>query len=205
MEQGKLDKLKSKIIADAEDEASKIVEGAKAEAGRILDEARAEASKIRQAFDAKAKEEAAEHVRRRVSLRELEARKAILAEKGRAIDEVFDRALETLRRRDREGGYGITRRLLLLAVETGDEEVIIDAEDRKALPPDYLEKLNEELRQQGKRGELKFSEANRSIKGGFILKRGRSESNSTFDTLLSMVRDDLETEISQILFGGREA
>ena len=205
MEQGKLEKLKRKIIADAESEASKIIEEAKSEASRILDEAKAEASRIKEEFETKAREEAAEHVRRQISLRELEARKAILGEKGKALDEVFEKALEELRRKDRESGYGITWRLLLEAVETGDEEIIIDAEDRKALPPDYLDRLNEELRRQAKRGELKLSEDSRAIRGGFILKRGRSESNSTFDTLLGMVRDDLETEVSQILFGDRKA
>ncbi len=203
MEQGKLDKLKRKIIADAESEASKIIEEGKSEASRILEEAKTEAERIRQEFEARAKEEASEYVRRQVSLRELEARKAVLAEKGKVIDEVFARALESLRQKDRESGYGITWKLLLSAVEAGDEEIILDAEDRKALPPDFLDRLNGELKRQGKRGEVKLCEDSHSIKGGFILKRARSESNSTFDTLLGMVRDEIETEISQVLFGGK--
>lgn len=201
MEQGKLDKLRRKIIGDAEAEAGKIIEEGEGEAKSILEEARAQASKIKEEFQAKAKDEAAEYVRRQVSLRELEARKAILSKKGKIIDEVFAKALDSLREQDRQSGYSITSKLLLSAVETGDEEIILDAEDRKALPPDFVDRINEELRRQGKRGEVKLSQENRSINGGFILKRARSETNSTFDTLLAMLRDDIETEISHILFG----
>jgi V/A-type H+-transporting ATPase subunit E len=205
MEQGKVTKLRQKIIEDAEAEARTIVDEGAAEAKSILDGARAEADRIAADFKARAIAEAAEHVRRQVSLRELEARKAILTEKGRVIDQVFDQVLEELRRRDREGGHALTRDLLLKAIEVGDEEIITSPEDRESIGKAFIKDLNAELAKTGRRGEVTLSDETRDIKGGFILRRGRAETNSTFETLLSMLRDDVETEVAELLFGeGKE-
>jgi V/A-type H+-transporting ATPase subunit E len=66
----------------------------------------------------------------------------------------------------------------------------------------FVEGLNRELVKAGKRGEVKLSSDTRDISGGFILRRGRAETNGSFDTLLAMLRDEIETEIAEILFGG---
>jgi V/A-type H+-transporting ATPase subunit E len=202
MNGGKAEKLKQKIVSDAEAEARKTVEEGEDQAGRIRKEARAEAARIASEASAKAKAQAEEHIRRQISLRELEARKAILAEKGKLIDEVFDGALRELKERDKKSGYSITRDLLLKAIEVGDEEIILSPEDRQNIDSAFIDNLNASLREAGKRGEVAVSSETRNIDGGFILRRGRAETNSSFGTLLAMLRDDIETEVAGILFGG---
>jgi V/A-type H+-transporting ATPase subunit E len=204
MEQGKVAKLKQKIIDDAEAEAREILEQANAEAKAIRDEAEAEARRIEDEAKAKADAEAKEHIRRQVSLGELEARKAVLAEKGKVLEEVFNRALDDLKRRDREGGYALTKKLMLKAVEHGDEEVIISPEDRSAVGEALVRDINSKLKSDGRRAEITLSEETRDIRGGFILRRGRAETNSSHETLLAMLRDEVETEIAKILFGDNE-
>ena len=202
MESGKAEKLRQKIIADAEAEAGRIVEEGRTQAGKIKAEADAEIARIASDFGQKAKAQAEEYIRRQISLRELEARKAVLTEKGNLIDEVFAKALEELRQRDRKGGYSLTRELLLGAVEVGDEEIVLSPEDKSAIGGTFVEDLNKELRKAGKRGEVKIASDTRDISGGFVLRRGRAETNGSFDTLLAMLRDEIETEIAEILFGG---
>jgi V/A-type H+-transporting ATPase subunit E len=201
MEQGKASRLKQKIISDAEAEAEKILTEGADEAEAVLGTARAEAAKITSDFEARAEAEAKEHVRRQVSLRELEARKSVLSEKGKMIDQVFEKVLEELVRQDRDGGHALTRDLLLKAIEVGDEEIIVSGEDRKAISKAFLEGLNKQLTASGRRGEVALSEETRQIRGGFVLRRGRREVNATFETLLSMLRDDVETEVADLLFG----
>jgi V/A-type H+-transporting ATPase subunit E len=207
MELGKVEKLRQKIIGDAEGEAAKIVREGEAQAREIIEDAKAQIEKIVSDFEAKAKAEAKEHIRRQVSLRELEAKKAILAEKGKVIDQVFDRVLEELRRRDREGGYALTRELLLKAIDVGDEKIIVSPEDSKAIGSSFLKDLNKQIKAMGKSGGVTLSEETRDVKGGFILVRGRREINSRFETILSMIRDEVETEVAGILFrdGGASA
>ena len=202
MESGKAEKLRQKIIADAEAEAGKIIDEGRAEAGKVKADADAEVARIGSEFGQKAKAQAAEYIRRQISLRELEARKSVLTEKGNLIDEVFAKALEELRRRDRGGGYALTRELLLGAIEVGDEEIILSPDDRSAIGGSFVEGLNKELLKAGKRGEVKISQDTRDINGGFILRRGRVDTNGSFDTLLAVLRDEIETEIAGILFGG---
>jgi vacuolar-type H+-ATPase subunit E/Vma4 len=139
MEQGKAARLRQKITGDAEAEASKIIEEGTAEAKAILDAAQDEADRITSDFKTKAEAEAKEYVRRQVSLRELEARKAVLTEKGKVIDQVFDQVLDELRRRDRDGGYSLTRDLLLKAIEVGDEEIIVSPEDKGSIDRSFLQ------------------------------------------------------------------
>jgi V/A-type H+-transporting ATPase subunit E len=117
------------------------------------------------------------------------------------IDEVYEQALEELRRRDREGGYALTRDLLFKAIESGDEEIIVSPDDRQAITPAFLESINGELRKAGKRAEVKLAEDTREIRGGFILRRGQVETNSSYETLLAMLRDEVETEVAAVLFG----
>ena len=198
---GKAEKLKQKILSDGEAEARKILQEGEAEAGLIRDEAQAEADKAASQYHAKADADAAEHIRRQTSLRELEARKAVLAEKGRLIEEVFDKVLKSLREKDRAGGYGLTRDLLLKEIETGTEEIIVAPDDRKAIDKAFIDGINAEILKAGKKGEITLSDETKDIRGGFILRRGRVELNSSFDTLLTMLRDDVETEVSTILFG----
>jgi len=202
MESGRAEKLRQKIIADAEAEAGKIVEEGRARAGKIKSDTDAEVARIASEFAQKAKAQAAEYIRRQISLRELEARKAILAEKGNLIDEVFSKALEELSQRDRKGGYALTRKLLLGAIEVGDEEIILSPEDKSSLGGSFVEDLNKELVKAGKRGEVKVAADTRDISGGFILRRGRAETNGSFNTLLATLRDEMETEVAEILFGG---
>jgi V/A-type H+-transporting ATPase subunit E len=201
MEQGKVAKLRQKIIRDAEAEAHQVVEEGEAQAKTLHEEAQAEADRIAAESRAQGEGDAKEYVRRQISLRELEARKAILGEKGEVIEEVFAQALEDLRLKDRECGYKLTRDLLLKAIESGDEEIILSVEDRKAIGSSFVTNLNKEIGRTGKRAEVTLSEETRDIKGGFVLRRGKVEINSRFDTLLSMLRDDVEIEIANILFG----
>ncbi len=202
MESGKAGKLRQKILSDAEADAGKIVEEGRNQAGKIKAEADAEVARIASEFGRKARAQAEEYIRRQISLGELEARKAILAEKGNLIDDVFAKALEELRKRDRSGGYALTRKLMLGAIEVGDEEIVLSPEYRSAIGGSFVEDLNKELVKAGKRGEVKISSETRNINGGFILRRGRVDTNGSFDTLLAMLRDEIETEIAEILFGG---
>lgn len=202
MESGKAGKLRQKILTDAEAEAGKIVGEGRNQVGKIKAEADAEVARIASEFGRKAETQAEEYIRRQISLRELEARKAVLTEKGNLIDEVFAKALEELRQRDREGGYALTRKLLLGAIEVGDEEIILSPDYRSAIGGSFVEDLNKELVKAGKHGEVKISSDTRNITGGFILRRGRAETNGSFDTLLAMLRDEIDTEVAGILFGG---
>jgi V/A-type H+-transporting ATPase subunit E len=200
MEQGKAKKLRDRILQDAGDETLEIVREGEAEAAGITDEARARAAEITGRAEKRSVDEAREHIRRQISIRELDARKALLAEKGKFMDEAFEKAVDAVKRKDVESGYALTRSLLLKEIKTGDEEIILSPEDKKAAGPSFLADLNKELKSKGLKGEVAFADETHSAKGGFILKSGRKEINATYEAMLEMIRDDAEIEVSDVLF-----
>jgi V/A-type H+-transporting ATPase subunit E len=200
MEQGKVQRLRNRIIKDAEEEARKVIAEGEAEAMKITGEARAQAEEITKRAGGRAADEAKEHIRRQISIRELDARKAVLGEKGKLMDEVFEKAWEELRREDVEGGYALTKSLLLKVIETGNEEIVLSPEDKKRISTSFLAGLNKELKGKGLKGEVKVAEDTRPMKGGFVLRSGRRETNVTFESMLAVMRDEVELEISNALF-----
>jgi V/A-type H+-transporting ATPase subunit E len=200
MEQGKVQRLRDRIIKDAEEEARNIVAEGEAEAERIADEARGRAAEVTERARGRAESEAREHIRRQISIRELDARKAVLGEKGKLMDQAFEKAMESLRRKDVGGGYALTKSLLLKAIETGDEEIVLSPEDKKGINESFLAGLNKELKSKGLKGKVKVADDTRPMKGGFILRSGRKEINATFESMLAMMRDETELEISDALF-----
>jgi V/A-type H+-transporting ATPase subunit E len=203
MEQGKAHRLRERIIKDAEEEAGRIVAEGRAEAESVKADANAEVEETARRAQARAADEAKEYVRRQISIRELEARKAVLAEKGRFMDEAFSKAIEELRRKDVEGGYSLTKTLLLRLIATGDEEIVVSPEDKENLGGAFLSDLNRQLKEKGLKGEVKIAADTQHMKGGFILRSGRKETNVTFESMLDSIRDDAEIEIAGVLF--REA
>jgi len=200
MEQGKAQKLRERIIKDAEEEARKIVAEGRAEADAITGDAREKAAEITKRAEARAADEAKEHIRRQISIRELDARKAILGEKGTFMDQVFEKAMMELRRKDVESGYSLTRSLLLKVIDTGEEEIVLSPEDKKGISTGFLAGLNKELEGKGLKGNVKIADDTRPMKGGFILRSGRKETNVSFEAMIDEMRDEAELEISNVLF-----
>ena len=122
----------------------------------------------------------------------------LLAEKRKILDEVFELARRQLKSLpDDEHGKLITK-LMLGAVETGDEEVILDKNENR-IDQQFINMVNQQLCS-SKKGNLRLSEEEQDIEGGFILRRGRIKTNVSFDVLLDRARKELEIELAKELF-----
>ena len=89
-------------------------------------------------------------------------------------------------------------KLMHEAVETGDEEVITDANDNR-IDHKFIKNINRELGP-GFKGNLRLSEQKEAIGAGFILKRGNIMNNASLDVLISQARKDMEIELAKALF-----
>ncbi len=90
---------------------------------------------------------------------------------------------------------------MLLESAQGYEEVIFSAADEERLDQSLIHQVNKELKEQGKRGELRLSAERGQFDGGFILRSGGMEINNTFGAILRMSRNHLEARLAEILFG----
>jgi V/A-type H+-transporting ATPase subunit E len=188
-----------KILADAQAEAERIT--GEAEEKESLEQAKLtsqlqEYKRQTEILADRAGKDEKSHI---LAAARMEIAGELLAEKRKILDEVFELARRQLKSLpDDEYGKLITR-LMLGAVETGDEEVILDKNENR-IDQQFINMVNQQLCS-SKKGNLRLSEEEQDIEGGFILRRGRIKTNVSFDVLLDRARKELEIELAKELFG----
>ncbi len=187
----------SKIRADADEAGRGILAEAKRDADAVLARAREKAEAERARLRARAKQRSDEEKNRIVTLAKLAARRDLLAEKQDLIGRVFDETRKSIAAMPADEYGRFIKRLLKRTVETGDEEVIVGEGERR-IDQKLLDEVSAEF---GKPGGLRLSGERRAIDGGFILRRGKTETNCALDTIIRDARERLETDVAGILFG----
>lgn len=194
------EKLKEKILSEAGGEADQLLNAAKQRAAQAVARGEQQAETKRTALREQARLQAEERRRRARTIAGLEARKAILAAKEEMIEETFSKALARLQRLPAKDYQEIILPMLLAAAQSGNEEIIISPDDYERFTPEFLAKVNKELASRGKQGNLKLAAETRHLQGGFVLRAGELEINSSFEALLRMQREQLEPEVAAALF-----
>jgi V/A-type H+-transporting ATPase subunit E len=189
-----IEEIKKKIIEDAQEEKKKILGEARKKASQMVEEGKRAAEKTREEIISGAQKEAEMEKSRIIIIENLESRKKVLSAKQEVIQQVFIRAMHVLSNLD---DYQELMENLICAVAKGGEEIILSPEDKEQLNKDFFHKVNARL------GDpLKISEETRNITGGFILKTGDIEINESFDEKIETLRDNMESQIAQIVFSG---
>ena len=181
---------------------------AKAQADAILAQAEARCAEIREGYEQQAKQAYAERIRAGVKanqdrldsmerLAKMEGRKAVLALKQDMVAESFDRACDQLVNLPAAEYGTFLAKLAVKASVTHDEEVVLNARDRKALGDKVIEAANKALGG----GKLTLSRETGNFKGGLILRRGSIEANCTAELLVDLCREEMAAELAGVLFG----
>jgi V/A-type H+-transporting ATPase subunit E len=188
-----------KILADARAEAEKIKKQARekeaVEQAKLKEQLR-EFDKQTQAIAQKAGEDKKAHL---LAAARMDIARQLLAEKRKILDEVFAQARQHLENLSDEQYCKLMTKLMLKAVESGDEEVIIDNEEKR-IDQKFIKNINQQLAP-GRKGNLRLSEDRDNIEAGFILKRGKIKNNVSVEVLLAQARRELEIELAKELFG----
>lgn len=187
-----------KILADAQAEAKKIkkqTEAKESQEQAKLDKQLEEYKKQTGILAKKAGEDEESHI---LAAARMDIAKQLLAEKRKILEEVFEQARKKVQEMPEQEYRNLCTKLLLEAVETGDEEVILDKKDKR-IDQEFIDRVNKQLSSKGK-GELKISDQKLDIGGGFILKRGQIKTNVSLDVLLEQARKELEIDLAKELF-----
>lgn len=195
-----IEEILSRIKRDAEKEVARIEEEARKEI-QAVEGAGEQRFRDLEEWAREERERSVEEARKRVRIQlEASRNRALLEEKQILIEEAFKKALGEVCRRDKEGYLALIERLLLQASSGGEEEVIIAPEDEKFITEGFLKNVSKKLAAEGRPAQLILSPERRAIKGGFILRKGRKETNATVESLLHAKRDDLEKGVAERLF-----
>lgn len=180
-----LDNLIQKIKLDAQSQAEEMQKEADKKKEEIVN------GQVKLALEEKAKmiekaEKEAEIVKSRIlSNADLRVRDEMLKAKQEVIDKVFLLAKERLMNLDDKEYAEFVKNQISTLDLTGEESIIVP-NNRKNLINDLG--LN-----------LKVSEEE-TIDSGFTLVNNKVRLNFSFETLIDFFREDLETEIAQVLF-----
>jgi V/A-type H+-transporting ATPase subunit E len=187
-----------KILSDANAEAKKIAKQAKEKAAADqaqLDEQLDKYKKQTETLAKKAGEDEKSHI---LAAARMDIAKQLLAEKRKILDEVFEQARKQLKELPDEQYRKLCAKLILEAVETGDEEVVIDTNEKR-IDQEFIKKVNRELGP-GYKGNLRLSDEKQELGAGFILRRDKIKTNVSINVLLEQARKELEIELAKELF-----
>jgi V/A-type H+-transporting ATPase subunit E len=188
-----------KILADAKAEAEKIKKQAKekeaVEQAKLKEQLR-EFDEQTQAIAKKAGEDKKAHL---LAAARMDIARQLLVEKRKILDEAFAQARQHLENLSDEQYCKLMAKLMLQAVESGDEEVIINNEEKR-IDQKFIKNINQQLAP-GRKGNLRLSDERANLGRGFILKRGKIKNNVSVEVLLAQARRELEIELAKELFG----
>ncbi|NLV35061.1 MAG: V-type ATP synthase subunit E [Clostridiaceae bacterium] len=194
------EKILEKIIQDAKARALAIEEQAGQEAGAIMDQASQEAGLKRAELLERAQADGAQSYKRLIAVAGLEGRKELLRAKQDVIDTAFARALDKVCGLPDSEYQKLLEDLIADAVDKDGGEILLSEKDAKRLDSKFISNINQRLRASGKGGSVKLSSRYINTAGGFVLKIGDMEINSTFEILFGMLRTELENEVVKMLF-----
>jgi len=179
--------LIDKILADANAQADEVRKTAKSEADSVLTAAQAKAVKEKAAADKITAIEAQKAAAKELSAADMEAKKLILAEKQKCIDEVMSEARKRLASLTPDE-YRVIVLDMIKNADCSASEIIFSAKDKAALGKD-VEKMG-----------LKVSDECRDIDGGFVVKKGDIEYNYSFDSIIAVEREEIQQLAAGLLF-----
>ena len=195
-----IDKITSRIIADAEAECRDV----KRESDERCAAVRAENEKRAQDEYWRLVREGVKDTEQRVQRMDrtarLEAKKSVLNMKQEAVSRAFDLAKDKIAELPERDYVAFLAREAAGAAITGQEEVIFCERDHKSVGAKAVKAANELLAAKGMPGLLTLSDATRDMAGGLMLKQADIEVNCTVDTLLDLTRDELAARVADVLF-----
>lgn len=188
-----------KILFDAKEEAKAIKAEAQKEKKKILAEAKKEAEKLKDELVREGKRKVELEAEGLIREKKIGLNKKRLKFKRQKLEKVFEAALKKLISLPEEEKKKIVYSMILRLAE-GGEEVIFALNERQIYEGVFLEQLNQELKKSGKE-PLRLSDEERDLKGGFILKKGHSETNASFEVFFKFLTDKHVQKVALVLFG----
>lgn len=193
-----LEKIRDRILREAEEAAAEKMHEAEDKASEIKSEAVREADQIAKDVQAKAETEIKAYSERVDSSIDLEHRTRILAAKQEIIGDVIDEAKKRILGLSDREYFDLLLKLMEKNIREGEGVIYFSEEDHDRIPSGFSFEVQELAKKHG--GELSISTECRKIGPGFVLSYGGIEENCTFDALFAEKKDDLTDIVQTILF-----
>ena len=195
-----IDKITSRIIADAEAECAAVKKESDERVAAIREENERRAQEEYLRLVREGVKDTEQRVQRLDRTARLEAKKSILNMKQETVSRAFELAKGKIAELPERDYVAFLAREASAAAVSGQEEVIFCERDRKSVGAKAVKAANELLAAKGMPGMLTLSDTTREFSGGLMLKQGDIEVNCTVDTLLDLARGELAARVAEVLF-----
>jgi len=196
-----VENIVKKIESDAEGERKVLRDKVSLEIKQIQGQAKNQAEKEKENILKHAKEQAEKNTNKAIVSANLECRIKSLKVKQDIISACFEKVYDETLKSPSSDYLELMEGKLLKLVEIGDEKVIFGDLHREKLNNDFLNKINKKLVLKGRKGKLCTSNTSRSLKSGFVLIKGKQETNASLEQLIKTLKHKLLIEINNVLFG----
>ena len=197
-----IDKITSRILADAEAECAAVRSESDERCAAIKADAEKKAQEEYWRLVREGVKDTEQRVQRMDRTARLEAKKSVLNMKQEVVSKAFELAKQKIAELPERDYVGFLAREASAAAITGQEEVIFCERDRRSVGSKAVRAANDMLAARGLPGMLTLSDSTREMAGGLVLRQGDIEVNCTVDTLLELSRGELAASVAEVLFEG---
>lgn len=194
-----LDKMKARILEEAQNTAREIIDKAKTDADTAVQAAResteAEAVKILE----RARRDAADYGMRVDSSMDMQRKQAILAAKQEVIGGVLEAAYDAVMNLDDAKYFEMLEKLLEKHALPEAGVICFSAKDLGRMPAGFPDKIKKIAASKG--GSLTVSEKPEKMDGGFLLVYGGIEENCTISAVFASRKEEMSDQVNRLLFG----
>jgi V/A-type H+-transporting ATPase subunit E len=186
-----MEKVSKKILDDAKKKALEIRKKGEQKADELREKLKEELSRIEKEIDEEIKEKRERERERLIGMKSREMRMRILKLKRELIEELFSDVIDKIIKR--KDYLGIIENFMEKVVDKTGEVIIGDNEER--INRRFINEIN------GKKGwNLTIAKERYPLRGGFILRQGKTEINLSIDALIEEKRDELEIELAKLIW-----
>ena len=193
-----LDKMKARILEEAQQSAAEILDKAEKDSEAVLASAREAAERRAAKIGKQAEREAAEYEKRAEASMDMRRKQAHLKTKQEVIREVIQTAYEKVLNLDAEAYFSLLGKMLDKYVLPGEGVICFSKRDLERMPGEFEGKIKTAAAAKGV--SLVLSQKPAEIDGGFLLVYGGMEENCGIKAVFDSVKDELSDQVNRLLF-----
>lgn len=193
-----IENITREILQEAEESAASELQEARAKAEEVVEKAREGANELSKKAHVKADADAKAFVERAKAEAESYSKRAVLLAKSEIIKSVLSKAKEKFLSAAPADYFAKLLSLIEKSAMKGDGEIILSQSDKARIPSDFAAKADAAAKKAG--GSLKLSSETADISGGFILRYGGIDINSSVDAIMNDRETEFEDAIRQTLW-----
>ena len=193
-----IEKITSAILADADKESAGIISAAEESAKKLIDKASQDCDSFLAAANDRLDKKLVGENKKTVSQCEQAERLILLETKQEIIDSMIVKAKAKLLILEKEDYFDNLLKLLEKQAQSEKGILLLNKKDLDRIPSDFSEKVNQVATKKG--GLIDISQDTVDIDGGFILKYGNIEINSSFDALFDENKEELTDIVNNLLW-----